>query len=184
MQKVKEMLKPERFNHSVGVMETAEKLAVHYGVDAKKARIAGILHDCAKNIPKNEAVEICKREGVSLKDICYVEKGLIHAYLGAHFAKTVFGVDDEEILDAIYYHTTGCPDMKPLTKIIYLADMIEPGRKIAGIEPLREAAFKDIDDALMRAFDSTIRHVINKGGIIDCDTISARNFLVVHQKTL
>lgn len=182
MQEVEGMLTPERFRHSVGVKETAERLALQYGVDAEKARIAGILHDCAKNIPKLEAMEICNNEGVKLKDICRVEKGLMHAYLGAHMAKTRFGVEDEEILDAIYYHTTGAVDMKPLTKIIYLADMIEPGRKISGIEPLRMQAFKDIDDALIRAFDSTIRHVINKGGILDCDTINARNFLVIERK--
>lgn len=176
---VEKMLTPERFSHSVGVMETAEKLADMYGADSMAARIAGILHDCAKNIPKDEAIKMCESEGVYLKDICYVEKGLVHAYLGAHLAKTMFGVEDDGIIDAIYYHTTGKADMKLLTKIIYLADMIEPGRKISGIEQLRELAFKDIDEALIKAFDATIRHVVNKGGIIDVDTINARNYLVI-----
>lgn len=139
-QQVKSMLSPERFKHSLGVMETAAKLAAHYGADTQKARIAGILHDCAKNIPKNQALSICEQEGVVLKDICYAEKGLIHSYLGAHLAKTRFGINDIEILDAIYYHTTGHKNMTLLTKIIYLADMIEPGRTIAGTEPLRVQA--------------------------------------------
>lgn len=182
-QQVKAMLSPERFNHSLGVRDTAEELAAHWGADTEKVRIAGILHDCAKNIPKNQALSICQSEGVVLKDICYTEKGLIHSYLGAHFAKTRFGINDIEILDAIFYHTTGHENMPLITKIIYLADMIEPGRNIAGIEYLRRQAFKDIDDALIRAFDSTIRHVINKGGILDCDTIAARNYLVAYKKS-
>jgi predicted HD superfamily hydrolase involved in NAD metabolism len=163
-------------------METAEKLARKYGADPEKARLAGLLHDCAKNIPAGEAIEYCRENRVFLKDICEFEPSLIHAYLGAHLARAEYGVEDDEIIAAIYYHTTGEDDMELLTRILYVADTIEPNRTQVGVEALRELAFKDLDAALMRCIDSTIRHIVNKGGILDCDTIAARNSLLIEKK--
>ncbi|MBQ7035887.1 MAG: bis(5'-nucleosyl)-tetraphosphatase (symmetrical) YqeK [Clostridia bacterium] len=182
LQKLEEMLDEKRFKHSLGVRDTAEMLARCYGEDVEKARIAGVLHDCAKNIPKDEAFAICERESIPLKPVCYIEKGLVHAYLGAHIAKHEFGVKDGDILSAIYYHTTGHEDMPLLTKIIYLSDLIEPGRNIPDLEELRLLAQKDIDEALIRAINSTISHVLSKGSILDCDTVMARNFLVQEKR--
>lgn len=181
--KLETMLEPDRLKHSLGVRDMAVKLAEHYGCDVEKAEIAGILHDCAKDIPKDEAINRCAMAGIKLKDICFVEKGLAHAYLGAHLAKTEFGIEDKEILDAIYYHTTGHDNMPLLTKIIYIADMIEPGRTILGVEQMREMAFADLDAALMSMMDATIRHILNKGCMLDCDTIAARNYLILMKKT-
>ncbi len=182
LQKLEEMLDEKRFKHSLGVRDTAEMLARCYGEDVEKARIAGVLHDCAKNIPKDEAFAICERESIPLKPVCYMEKGLVHAYLGAHIAKHEFGIMDGDILSAIYYHTTGHEDMPLLTKIIYLSDLIEPGRNIPDLEELRLLAQKDIDEALIRAINSTISHVLSKGSILDCDTVMARNFLVQEKR--
>ncbi len=182
VEKLKTMILPDRLMHSYGVAEMAEALARHYGADPEKARIAGLLHDCAKNIPKNEAYDMCMREGVFLKEICNIERGLIHPYLGAYIAKKEFGIEDTEILDAIYYHTTGHENMPLLTKIVYLSDMIEPNRKISGIEYLRKLAFEDLDEALVRSIDSTVRHILNKGCLLDCDTIAARNHLILQKK--
>lgn len=182
LEKLRTLLDDKRFAHSVGVRDTAELLAKQYGVDTEKARIAGILHDCAKNIPKPEAFAMCEKEGVKLKPVCYIEKGLVHSYLGAHLAKKEFGIEDAEILDAIYYHTTGHVDMPMLTKIIYLADMIEPGRNIPNLEELRRIAMEDIDEALIRSINSTISHVLSKGSILDVDTVAARNFLVQQKR--
>lgn len=182
LEKLRTMIDDKRYTHSIGVRDTAELLAKRYGVDTKKARIAGILHDCAKNIPKPDAFAMCEREGIKLKPVCYIEKGLVHSYLGAHIAKTEFGIEDREILDAIYYHTTGHVDMPMLTKIIYLADMIEPGRNIPNLEELRRIAIEDIDEALIRSINSTITHVLGKGSILDCDTVAARNFLVQQKR--
>ena len=179
---LEEMLDEKRLTHSIGVRDTALWLANHYGVDAEKARIAGLLHDCAKNIPKDEAVTICEREAIPLKPIHYIEKGLTHAYVGAYIAKTEFGITDKEILSAIFYHTTGHEDMPLLTKIIYLSDLIEPGRNLPCLEELRQIALQDIDEALIRAINSTINHVLSKGSILDCDTVAARNFLVQEKR--
>lgn len=178
LEKLQGMIDEKRYIHSLGVRDTAVLLARRYGVSEEKARIAGILHDCAKNIPKEESIARCEAAGIPLKPICYIEKGLVHSYLGAHIAKTEFGIDDREILDAIYYHTTGHEDMPMLTKIIYLSDIIEPGRKVPNLEELRRVAMEDIDEALIKAINSTITHVLGKGSVLDCDTVSARNFLV------
>lgn len=175
-------LKPTRFQHTLGVAETAAELAVKYGADKDRAYLAGLLHDCAKNIEFTDALKYCREHDVPLKDICKTERSLIHAPLGAYIAKAEFGVDDEEILTAIYYHTTGHENMALLTKILYIADAIEPGRTQAGVETLREAAYTDLNEALIRSIDSTIRHIVNKGGLLDCDTVCARNFLIAQQR--
>lgn len=178
LEKLQGMIDEKRYIHSLGVRDTAVLLARKYGVSEEKARLAGILHDCAKNIPKEEGIARCEAAGIPLKPICYIEKGLVHSYLGAHIAKTEFDIDDPEILDAIYYHTTGHEDMPMLTKIIYLSDIIEPGRNVPNLEELRRIAMEDIDEALIKAINSTITHVLGKGSVLDCDTVAARNFLV------
>ncbi len=182
LEKLKGMVDEKRYTHSVGVRDTAMLLARQYGVMEEKARIAGILHDCAKNIPKEEGIARCEAAGIPLKPICYIEKGLVHSYLGAHIAKKEFGISDPEILDAIYYHTTGHENMPILTKIIYLSDMIEPGRNIPNVEELRRIAMEDIDEALILSINSTINHVLSKGSVLDCDTVSARTFLVQQKR--
>lgn len=182
LEKLRDMIDAKRFAHSIGVRDTAVILARQYGVDAEKARIAGLLHDCAKNIPKDESIRRCEEAGIPLKPVCYIERGLVHSYLGAMVAKEEFGITDEEILSAIFYHTTGHEDMPLLTKIIYLSDIIEPGRNVPNLEELRSLAMQDIDEALIRAINSTITHVLSKGSILDCDTVKARNFLVMEKR--
>lgn len=182
LEKLRSMMDEKRFQHSLGVRDTAEMLAKKYGIDAEKARIAGILHDCAKNIPKEEGIRRCEAAGIPLKEVCYIEKGLVHSYLGAYIAKTEFGIEDAEVLDAIYYHTTGHVDMPLLTKIIFLSDIIEPGRNVPQVEELRRIALEDIDEALIRSINSTITHVLQKGSVLDCDTVAARNFLVQQRR--
>ena len=181
-EKLRGMMDEKRFQHSLGVRDTAVLLAKKYGVDEEKAALAGLLHDCAKCIPKDESIERCERAGIPLKDVCYIEKGLAHSYLGAHIAKTEFGILDTEILEAIYYHTTGHVDMPMLTKIIFLSDIIEPGRNIPNVKELRRLALEDIDEALILTINATINHVLQKGSVLDCDTVAARNFLVEQKR--
>ncbi len=182
LDKLKSMVDEKRYIHSIGVRDTAVLLARQYGIEEEKARVAGVLHDCAKNIPKEEGIERCEKAGIQLKPICYIEKGLVHSYLGAYIAETEFGITDKSILDAIYYHTTGHENMPLLTKIIYLSDMIEPGRNVPNVEELRRIAMNDIDEALILSINSTICHVLSKGSILDCDTVCARNFLVQQKR--
>ena len=171
-----------RYLHSVRVMETAERLAVIFDCDKKKASIAGLLHDCGKLKDKSHLLKMSYEFGIILNDAFEENISLLHGPLGTEIAKRVFGIEDEDILNSIKYHTTGKPDMTILEKIIYLADYIEPNRVFPGIYDIRDLALKDLDGALLKAMDNTIKYVIDKGWIIHCDTISARNYLVSKKK--
>ena len=174
--KLKGMLLEKRFNHSIMVCETAKELAKMYGADIKKAEIAGLLHDCAKNFSKDEMFNMCEKYSIKLDDVTKKQVGLIHAFLGAEVAKDLFGVDDDEIYDAIFYHTVGKPNMSLLTKIIYIADAIEPLRNYEGVEHLRELAHADLDKALVYQIDITIKSVLKRGSLLHLNTVDTRNY--------
>lgn len=174
--KLQGMLLEKRFNHSLMVCETAKELARMYGADEKKAEIAGLLHDCAKNFSKDEMFSLCEKYAIKLDEVTKKQVGLIHAFLGAEIAKDLFGIDDDEIYDAIFYHTVGKPDMSLLTKIIYIADAIEPLRNYDGVEHLRELAHSDLDKALVYQIDITIKSVLKKGSLLHLNTVDTRNY--------
>ena len=174
--KLKNELLEKRFIHSIGVMEMAVKMAQHYGADVKKAQIAGLLHDCAKNLSKEELFEKCELYNIELDDVMRISHGLVHGLVGAEIAKREYGVDDEEIYDAIYYHTVGKPEMSLLTQIIYIADAIEENRVYDGVERIRTLAFENIDRALVSQIDSTIKSVLSKGGMLHTATVNTRNY--------
>jgi len=173
--KLKESLNEARYIHSINVMEEAEKLALHYKVDAEKAKIAGLLHDCAKNVSKTEEDALIKKYGIVTDDIQKQSRALIHSILGVYIAREEYGVTDEEILNAIYWHTTGRAGMTMLEKIIFVADYIEPGRDFEVARKVRELAYEDLDKSILICADSTIMYLINKGKIIHPYTLETRN---------
>jgi predicted HD superfamily hydrolase involved in NAD metabolism len=175
-------LRPARFRHSREVSRTAVRLAERWGTDVEKARLAGILHDCARSL-KGEALLACATEnGLSPSEIELRQPALIHAKLGALMAERRFGVKDPAILQAIRVHTTGAAQMTELDKIIYLADSIEPGRNFPGVQLIRELAEKDLDTAVLAAFDQGIRFVLDGGGLMHPDTVDGRNSLLMEMK--
>lgn len=175
-EQLKKNLLQKRFNHSIGVMETAISLARLFGADEKKAAIAGLLHDCAKNYSKEDMLILCKEYGIHLDDIMKKSTGLIHGLLGAEIAKREYGIEDEEIYDAIYYHTVGKPNMPLLTQIIYIADGIEPLRHYDGVDRIRELSEENLDKALILQIDCTIKSVLSKGGLLHTNTVDTRNY--------
>lgn len=176
--KVQSAVSIERFIHTLGVVETAEKLADLYGVDRQKARIAAILHDCAKDYPKEMKKRFCKEFHIPLDDIMQKQIDLVHSFLGAEVAKREYGVEDEGVLDAIRYHTTGRPNMSLIEKVIFLADYMEPNRRpFKGLTEIREMACKDIDHAMKLALLNTIEHVKQKKDILHPLTVEAYEFL-------
>lgn len=175
-------LDDERFRHSLGVMKTAAKLAEHYNVDVKKAEIAGLLHDCAKCMDLVSQLKIAENFGILQDDVEKREGALLHAPVGAIVAKRDYGITDKEILNAIRIHTTGDVKMSMLEKIIFLSDLIEPERCFPGVDELRIKAFKSIDDALIDAFDSTIRYVLEKGSLLHPRTVLARNYILMEKE--
>ncbi|MCD8048960.1 MAG: bis(5'-nucleosyl)-tetraphosphatase (symmetrical) YqeK [Clostridia bacterium] len=182
--KLRATQKERRYFHTLGVVKEAVRLAPRYGVPVEKAKIAALLHDCAKNFDETRFNEIAAEYGVQLDEYAQKEPALVHAFLGAAVAYRDYGVTDREILDAIYYHTTARANMTNLEKLIYIADMIEPGRTIPQAEELRKMVEVDLDAALIYAIDCSIKHVIKKGRLIHPDSIYARNYLIERRDEL
>lgn len=175
-------LSEKRFKHSLGVAEEAERLADKYGADKKKAYLAGLVHDVAKEIDTDSARNMLKdRFGIRVDPVTYNVPKLLHAPLGACLAQTEFGIFDAEILDAVKYHTTAKADMSLLTKIIYMADYIEPNRDFNGVEELRKQAYQDLDEAIITGLDYTISELLSDGKMFHPDTVHARNYLILQK---
>ncbi len=178
IEKLKTLLTDHRYTHSLGVTETAVKMAEVFSADKEKAEIAALLHDCAKQIPHNEQLKLCKEYNIPLDEVKEKELGLLHAELGAYLAEHEFGVTDSEILDAIRYHTLGRENMTDLEKILYLSDIIEPNRKyFEGIDELRSLCFQNLDRALLFGFGLTISHTNRNGHILHNQTIEAEKYI-------
>ena len=180
-EKLKNRLNAHRFEHSMGVADEAVKLARLYGEDEEKAYIAGLLHDCAKGYSTEKQIQLCKELGVELDEITLKCPAVIHAPLGAVLAKTDFGIEDKDILDAIRSHTTGATDMTKLMKIIYIADMIEPMREFLGVDKLRKLAHENLDEAIMAALAQSIEFNLRKNTVIHPDTLKAWNSCIINK---
>ena len=160
---IKKVLNKERYIHSLGVSHTAVEMAKIYDISTKKAYIAGLMHDCAKNLSKAKALQKCSDYDVELDDFERANRALIHAKLGERVVAAEYGITDEDILSSIKWHTLGRPGMSTLEKIIYVADVIEPSRNFDGIDELRELAYKDLDKAVIECTKTTIEYNEKKG---------------------
>jgi len=178
---VKKQLTEHRYQHTLGVMETAISLAKRYGADEKKAELAAIFHDYAKFRPKEEMKRIILEQNMP-NDLFAYNTELWHAPVGAYLVQTEAGIHDEEILNAIRYHTSGRSDMTLLEKIVYVADYIEPGRIFPGVEEVRELAQHDLDEALIQALKNTIQFLLKKNQPIYLATIDTYNALIMKKK--
>lgn len=166
--KVQEYLDYVRYEHTMGVMYTAASMAMRYDADLEKALTAGLLHDCAKCIPSEKKIKLCEKNGVYISEAEKRNPGLLHAKLGAFLASTKYDISDQEILDAITYHTTGRPQMTLLDKIVYIADYIEPNRTEApNLDEIRKLAFVDIDACLYRILEDSLAYLQTKNEVID-----------------
>lgn len=166
--------KEERKEHSFRVALIAVARARSLHVSESKALLAAALHDCGKYVPLDSPL----LKGFALPE--EVPAPVVHQYTGAYLAEHVFGITDEEILDAIRYHTSGREDMTPLGKLIFLADMLESGRTFEGIEELRKAFWRDLDECLLLCFERQNAYLAanqNKGSQIYSLTKRAYNWL-------
>lgn len=159
-EKLEKKLSAKRFDHTIGVSYTAAAMAMRYGLNVDKAAMAGLLHDCAKYMMDNELIEKCKKYGIECSDIELRNGYLLHAKLGAYFAKEKYGIDDVEICSAVRYHTTGKPAMSQLEAIVFTADYIEPGRKLLpNFKLIRSMAFLDLDEAVYLILENTLSYL-------------------------
>lgn len=172
------VLSSKRYAHTLGVAYTAAALAMAHGEPMEDAMIAGLLHDCAKSMHGSELVAICEKARLN---VTAVERSnptaLLHAKAGAYLAQHKYGVNDDNILNAIRYHTTGRPDMSRLEKILYIADYIEPNRKqLAELDMIRRIAFQDLDWTMEKILANTLAYLRTTDGQLDDMTIKTYNF--------
>ena len=170
------MVRAKRIPHIKGTEEEAVRLAARWGVDETLARRAAILHDCTKYLELDEQLALCAKYGVELDELERRAVKLLHSKTGACIAKHIFG-EDEQVYQAIFWHTTGKADMSMAEKVIYLADYIEPTRDFDGVEPLRALAYEDIDKALLMGMEMTIEEMKQRGNPIHRNTQAARDWL-------
>lgn len=183
-EKLRKALTENRYRHTMGVMYTACNLAFVHGADLHKARMAGLLHDCAKCIPNSEKITICRKKNIPVTDFEMEHPVLLHAKLGAYMAKHDYEIDDPDILSAITWHTTGRPDMTLLEKIVFIADYIEPNRdKQPHLPEIRKMAYHDIDECMYMILKDTIDYLSDNPKSMDTTTCDAYDFyLKVHEE--
>lgn len=166
--KIKKELDEKRFDHSLGVAYTCATLAFVHGGDIEQALTAGMLHDCAKCLSHEEKIRICKEQGIEITESEKAAPSLLHAKVGAYLAEHKYGVTDQAILDAIRCHTTGRPAMTHLDKLLYVADYIEPNRKILPqMDEVRREAYRDLDSCVLMILEHTMEYLREKAKVLD-----------------
>lgn len=156
---IKPRMPEKRFIHTIGVMETAILLAEKYGENIRDAETAAILHDIAKYADEDWMRTIVLEQSLDERLVHWGSE-ILHGPVGAWIAQTEFNISNEDILNAIRFHTTGRVGMSKLEKIIFVADMIEPNRKFEGVEKLREFANEDLDLAMKECICHSIRYLV------------------------
>lgn len=161
--KLKEDLKPKRFIHTMGVVDTATKLALKWGCSLENARLAALLHDCAKYVDEKDKLALCAKYDLSISNIEKNNAELLHAKVGVIKAYEEYHVHNQDVLGAIYFHTTGKPSMNLTEQIIFVADYIEPGRKHSDKLPYyRELAMEDLNKVTALILKDTLEYLNSK----------------------
>ncbi len=172
---LQERLTPKRYNHSLCVADEAVRLAEKYGGDCEKAYLAGLLHDITKNATQEEHLQIFSRFDIMLNDIEKAAEKLWHAISGAAYIEHILGINDNEIITAVRYHTTARENMSQLEKILYLADFTSADRDYDDIDIMREKVEISMEAALNYALLYTINDLVSRAKPLHIDTVEAYN---------
>lgn len=173
---LRERLTEKRFIHSLNVAESAKELARIYGYNEEIAYTAGLVHDCCKDTPAGLQLSYMLENGAQLSEIEISTAKLYHAMCGSIYVKKEFGIENEDIINAVRYHTTGRKNMGLLEKIVFIADFISEERDYDGVEIMREKAVKSLDEAIVEGLGFTIKDLIDRGErFVHPDTIDAYN---------
>jgi len=184
-QQLKKEVKEYRYLHSLGVAETGKKLAKKYGADPLKVEIAGILHDFTKDWPKEKMASIIEKYDELADDLLNYDHWLWHGPVTSIVIQERFNINDQDIINAIRYHTFGREKMSLIEKIVCLADYIEPLRQFPGIDEVRSLAEQDLDKALLAEFDGTIQFLIkNKRRIYPLAVLTRNQLLEIIESKL
>lgn len=161
----------KRYEHTVGVEYTAAALAMRYGASVEDALLAGLLHDCAKCLSDEKLIALCEKYHIPVSESERKLPFLLHGKVGGYLAQKKYGIQNQDVVNAIVNHTMGREEMSLLEKIVFVADYIEPGRThAANLDALRELAFQDIDLAMLRVLEGTLEHLRSNGWAIDSRT--------------
>lgn len=175
-EKLQQMLSPKRLAHSIRVMEASGMLAEKYGEDPEKAALAGLIHDCARDLSKAETIALCRKYGIAVDSIMRRQPELLHGKVGAFLARDIFGIECPDVLAAVSEHTMGKEGMDKLSSILFIADYIEAGRIYPGVETIRKAAEESLEKAIVAGLDNTIGYVLAKGNLLHPQTVTTRNW--------
>ena len=175
--KLSKYLDENRFHHTLGVMYTCAALAMAHDCPIADAQLAGLLHDCAKCIPNKKKWKLCDKYHILLSECEQQNPFLIHAKLGVAIAREKYEIQDEEILSAIRWHTTGKDNMTDLEKIVYIADYIEPQRdKAPNLEWIRKVSFMDLNEGMYYILKDSLSYLGRSGRTIDPATEKAFHY--------
>jgi predicted HD superfamily hydrolase involved in NAD metabolism len=152
-----------RYAHSVRVARTAELLAKQHGIDTKRARIAGLLHDIARLWSTERLLAACAERNYTPSEFELANPVILHAPIGAALARENYGIRDQGILQAIERHTVAAVDMEPLDTVVYLADALEPGRDFPERAEYFDLAMKDLKSGLIEVYSSTKSYLEQRG---------------------
>lgn len=176
-------LSKKRFQHSLNVADEAEKLAEKYDYfSPEKAYLTGLLHDICKEIPKEEQLAMAKKSTLDVSPVELVTPPLYHAIAGAWYSENVLNVHDNDMLNAIRYHTVGRAGMSRLEEIIYIADLISADRSYKDVAKMRKNAYQSIEKAMLEALRFSVSDVVAKGSMLPHHTIEAYNYYVSEKK--
>lgn len=174
---LKKVLKEHRYQHTLGVADTAKMMAEVFDVNPNMAYLAGLLHDCAKYYTNSQLLDICRKENISISECEKKAPYLLHGKVGAWIAEHKYMIEDTDILNAVKWHTTGKADMTKLEQIIFCADYIEPGRCIQpNLSYLRKIADEDLDLLTFHIVDDTLTYLKANDKLIDNYTEEAHRF--------
>jgi predicted HD superfamily hydrolase involved in NAD metabolism len=179
---VKTKMSNERYNHCLCVSLEAKSLAKHYGEDTEKAEIAGLLHDVTKEFSKEEHLELINKNKIDLSKIERNTPKLWHAITAPFYIREKLGINDEDILSAVRYHTTGKECMTKLEKIIFLADFVSEDRfkEFSNAKTAKEIAYKNLDKGVLYELKESINKLVEKNSLLCLDTVKAYNYYVTN----
>ncbi|MBE6802376.1 MAG: HD domain-containing protein [Ruminococcaceae bacterium] len=166
-------LTEKRYIHSLNVADSAKELALIYGCDPEKAYTVGLVHDCCKDEAAGLQLSYILENKVELTEYEINAAKLYHAISGRIFAEKEFGITDEDMLNAIRYHTTGRKGMSLLEKVVFIADFISAERDYNGVDVMREKAKRSLDEAIVEGLGFTIKDLITRNLVIHPDTVLA-----------
>src|ERR671932_1766089 len=168
-----------RLQHILGFEQMSVELARHYDLDVEKAAQAGLMHDLAKYFKPAVLLQMARDEGIEIDPVCEATPHLLHADVSAIVARDQFGMQDEEVMDAIAHHTLGRPGMSPLSCIVFLADSLEPSRgNTPELERLRQVSFSNLYQAIAVTCEYSLRFLFDSHCLIHPRTILTRNWAV------